>query len=98
MIVRIVKLRFRESEIPSFLANFEKVKSGIRHSPGCIFLELYKDQKDPQTFFTYSHWNAESDLENYRNSDFFKEVWSVTKAKFAAKPEAWTVDSVARLD
>ena len=97
MIVRIVKLRFRESEIPTFLANFEKQKHQIRSSQGCTFLELYRDLNDPNVFFTYSHWRAPEDLENYRNSQFFKGVWSTTKKMFAGKPEAWSVDKVESL-
>lgn len=97
MIIRIVKLRFRESEIPSFLDNFEHIKTDIRTFPGCLRLELYRDTTDIDTFFTYSYWESASDLENYRNSAFFKKVWTQTKAKFAGKPEAWSVNRLACL-
>ncbi|ADF52164.1 conserved hypothetical protein [Zunongwangia profunda SM-A87] len=33
-------------------------------------------------------------MENYRNSAFFKVVWSNTKILFNAKPEAWSVDQL----
>jgi len=42
-------------------------------------------------FFTYSYWEHPDFLEQYRNSDFFKGVWTKTKALFSEKPEAWSV-------
>lgn len=98
MLVRIVKMRFRESEIPSFLQDFEVVKEKIRHFPGCEFLELYRGEDDTNIFFTYSYWNTEQDLENYRHSDLFKKIWAETKIKFSAKPEAWSVNKLVSLE
>lgn len=97
MFVRIVKLRFHEENIAAFLENFEEVKEKIRGFDGNLFLELYQDKNDKRTFFTYSYWETEDDLENYRNSELFKGVWSFTKALFSDKPEAWSVDKLATL-
>ena len=97
MFVRIVKMRFQEDKIDAFLANFNQVKEKIRHFEGNQFLELYQDKNDPRIFFTYSYWLAEENLENYRNSDLFKEVWNYTKALFSDKPEAWSVDKITSL-
>ena len=47
--------------------------------------------------FTYSSWNAAEDLENYRNSELFKETWSYVKSLFEAKAEAWSTEIVAQL-
>lgn len=98
MLVRIVKMRFRESEIPTFLTNFEAVKNKIRAFPGCEFLELYRGKDDPRIFFTYSYWKSAEDLENYRHSPLFKGVWAETKPMFSDKAEAWSVDKLIRLD
>lgn len=97
MFVRIVKMRFQEDKIDAFLANFNQVKEKIRHFEGNQFLELYQDKNDPRIFFTYSYWQAEENLENYRNSELFKEVWNYTKTLFSDKPEAWSVDKIASL-
>ncbi|MGX1930480.1 putative quinol monooxygenase [Flagellimonas sp. 2504JD4-2] len=91
MLIRIVKLTIKPENIPSFERIFETSKSGITGFEGCNSVELYQDLKNPSIFFTYSLWDNESDLENYRTSDFFKEVWSKTKQLFAEKPEAWSV-------
>ncbi|MEM0518961.1 MULTISPECIES: putative quinol monooxygenase [Aequorivita] len=97
MFTRIVKMEFEKENIPDFLANFEVVKEKIRSFPGCLFLELYRDKNDETIFFTYSRWHKEAALENYRNSQLFKEVWSVTKPMFRKRAEAWSVDTVASL-
>ncbi|MFD1015352.1 putative quinol monooxygenase [Winogradskyella rapida] len=97
MLVRIVKMSFEPSNIEEFLTNFDQVKDKIRHFEGCNFLELYRDQQQPHIFFTYSYWDSETHLNQYRHSDLFKGVWSKTKPLFNAKPEAWSVDKVASL-
>ncbi len=91
MLVRIVKLTFEKKNIASFEQLFEDTKKHIRNFEGCTFLELYQDIENEAVFFTYSYWNSEQDLNNYRHSDFFKGVWSKTKVLFAAPPVAWSV-------
>ena len=98
MFVRIVKMSFQEEKVEAFLNNFEEVKQHIRNFPGNRFLELYRDKNDPTIFFTYSYWEREEDLENYRRSDLFGEVWTFTKKLFKDKPEAWSVDKLATLE
>ena len=97
MFVRIVKLSFHQKHIPNFLEIFEKKKQLIRASKGCTLLELYQDKNNPDIFFTYSNWNKESDLENYRKSALFKDVWAKTKVFFNDKPLAWSVDKKVSL-
>lgn len=98
MFIRIVKLSFHEENIPAFLENFETVKERIRSASGNQLLELYQDKNNKNIFFTYSYWETEQDLENYRTSVFFNEVWSFTKKLFNDKPQAWSVDKVASLE
>ena len=98
MLTRIVKMEFKPEEISLFQSNFNKAKKKIRSFPGCSFLELYQDKHDPSIFFTYSRWENERDLENYRNSEFFKNVWATTKPMFRSKPQAWSVDTLAKVE
>jgi heme-degrading monooxygenase HmoA len=65
--------------------------------PGCNHLELLNDIKTSNIFFTYSYWDSENDLNNYRDSELFKEVWSKTKVLFNDKPEAWSVEQQVKL-
>lgn len=97
MFVRIVKMEFNKEKTEEFLANFNAKKEQIRNSKGCQLLELYRDKDNPTIFFTYSYWETEQDLENYRNSDLFKTVWAQTKILFNQKPEAWSVDKTVSL-
>ena len=97
MFVRIVKLSFHEENIPAFLENFELMKEKIRNAEGNRFLELYQDKNNKCIFFTYSYWETENDLENYRNSELFYDVWNFTKKLFNDKPEAWSVDKLDSL-
>jgi len=97
MIIRIVKMTFREEEVEAFKQLFEERKSLIRNFEGCTHLELWQDKAHPGTFFTYSWWDSEEHLNNYRTSHFFDNTWTLTKQKFAAKPEAWSVNTVYSL-
>jgi len=92
MIIRIVKMTFKPEEIKSFLLVFEKQKEFIAGFEGCTHLELLNDKNNPNIYFTYSHWKDEYYLELYRESDFFRNIWSGVKLKFASKPEAWSLE------
>ncbi len=98
MFVRIVKMSFDKTKVEDFKDLFHNKKEHIRNFPGCTFLELYRDKEHSNVFFTYSYWNSESDLENYRQSELFKNVWAQTKQLFNDKPQAWSVDKVMTLD
>ena len=88
---------FYKQNIEVFLQNFEATKTRIRAFEGCDFLELYRDKNTPIIFFSYSYWDSEKQLENYRNSELFKAVWAKTKVLFSDKPEAWSVDKFESL-
>ena len=92
MIIRVVQMTFRADAVGTFQALFDERKQLIRHFDGCRHLELWQDAHDPCVFFTYSHWESEAHLNHYRFSSFFKETWGMTKALFAAAPQAWSID------
>jgi len=97
MLIRIVKLSFEEGNIDTFLENFNINKKNIRNFKGCRLLQLLRDKNNPNIYFSYSYWESEEHLENYRNSDLFKSVWAKTKILFNNKPEAWSVDTIESL-
>lgn len=90
-------MSFHKENIPAFLENFNLMKDKIRNAKGNRFLELYQDKNDACIFFTYSYWETVDDLENYRKSELFSDVWTFTKKLFNAKPEAWSVDKLVSL-
>lgn len=92
MIKRIVKLTLREDAAADFLAIFESSKATILGFEGCLHLELWRQCDTSAVFFTYSVWEAPEYLEAYRQSEFFQRTWTKTKALFAGKAEAWSVE------
>lgn len=94
MLVRIVKMTFEEGYLDDFKAIFKQVKEKIRNFEGCNYVELLQDVDNPAIFFTYSHWESQESLNNYRNSLLFQETWSATKKLFASKAEAYSVEKI----
>ncbi|MFT6166380.1 MAG: quinol monooxygenase YgiN [Vicingaceae bacterium] len=94
MIVRIVKLTFRKEEIDTFKQVLEESKELIRAFPGVLHLQMLQSADNPCIFFTYSHWENSTALENYRHSNLFKSTWAKTKILFAEKAEAWSTDQL----
>lgn len=91
-------MQFEPEAVEGFQNLFKMNKEKIRHFEGCQRLELYQDQNNACIFFTYSYWESESDLNSYRHSALFAEVWKATKAGFAQKAEAWSLDKLVELD
>lgn len=97
MIIRWVRMTFHPEEVDDFLAMLRTRQERIRNFPGCRYLEVVRDIHYPNIICSHSHWDKESDLQNYRTSDFFKETWSMTKPRFAAPPQAWSVKRLTEL-
>ena len=95
MLIRVVQMTFRENETAAFLKIFNQSRDKIRYSPGCRHLELWQDAHQPYVFCTYSHWDSEEDLNRYRQSELFADVWAATKKLFAAQPQAFSVFAIA---
>ncbi len=95
MITRIVKMTFREENANDFLTVFDSNAELIRNFKGCEGVTLLRDKTNINIFFTYSHWLSESDLELYRNSELFENVWGKVKQYFIARPEAWSCEAIA---
>ena len=95
MLIRVVKMNFRDEAIPAFLQLFEERKQQIRNFKGCLHVELWQDRLHPNIFFTHSHWVNATALEDYRTSAFFADTWQKTKQLFCNRPEAWSVNRVS---
>ena len=93
-LIRVVRMTFRPEEVSAFLENFEAHKVLIRNFAGCQHLELWQDQNQKNIFVTYSFWESEAALNQYRDSQLFKSVWTFTKALFSEKPQAWSTKKI----
>ena len=98
MIIRLVTMTFEESHISTFLTLFEKYNTQIRSQPGCQRLELIQDLQEPNKISTLSKWDSQSDLNNYRNSELFGQVWPETKKLFLSKPKAQSFDIITSIN
>ncbi|WP_162052674.1 putative quinol monooxygenase [Pontibacter pamirensis] len=94
MITRIVRMTFTPEKTEEFLEIFRSSKEEIRGFEGCKHVELLQDVNTPNVYSTYSLWDSEGHLNEYRNSELFGQVWPKTKKLFAAKPQAWSLISV----
>jgi quinol monooxygenase YgiN len=90
MIYRIVKMSFQPDKTDDFIRLVSAIHKDIAAFDGCKKVLILRDVSDKNIFFTYSLWENESSLENYRRSDFFKTVWTKTKILFSDKPKAWS--------
>ena len=92
MITRIVRMTFLPEKTDDFLEIFGYSKEKILAFKGCKQVELLKDIHQPNVFFTHSVWENEAHLEQYRQSELFRNTWAKTKVLFQAKPQAWTLE------
>ena len=91
MIERIVRMSFREEKVKEFLTLFNKTKDQIASFKGCHGLKLLRDVRHHHVLFTYSSWESEEALEQYRKSELFRSTWQQTKEMFESKASAWSV-------
>lgn len=87
-------MHFRQEEREAFLDIFNASKHLIRQFDGCWYLRLYNEAARPDVFFTFSVWTSAAHLDAYRNSKLFQDTWADTKALFADKPQAWSLEEL----
>ena len=93
MITRIVKLSLDLKNISAFKTIFELNRVNISNQKECTLLELFQDIENPCIFFL-STWNSVNELNIYRNSELFQEIWKEIKILFNNKPKAWTTKTI----
>ena len=98
MIIRVVRMTFKDESVDQFLEIFENSKDKIRSFPGCQHLQLLADAHATNVFSTYSIWEKEDNLNEYRNSELFGSVWPETKRLFAEPPVAHSYIQKIKLD
>ena len=98
MITRIVRMEFQADRLAEFHRIFDKTKHKIRLFPGCRHLELHGDPGNPNVRYTFSIWNSEKELNDYRESELFLKVWPRTKALFGGKPLAYSLKNLETVD
>lgn len=92
MLIRLVRMTFREDKLLDFQAIFDQSKHRIRAFPGCRHLELLNDPDHPAVRMTYSLWDSADALDAYRRSELFRTTWATTKALFAERAVAFSAE------
>ncbi len=93
---RMVKMHFKAGSIDAFIDFFESKKELIASFPGCHHVELLRDSREPDILYTYSLWDSEEALEDYRRSELFRSIWKETKLHFTSPASAWSMDLMAK--
>jgi heme-degrading monooxygenase HmoA len=94
MITRIVKLSFIDAYYLKFEEKFPAIQQIVLSSKGCNKVHLLKSDQ-PGIYFTYSIWDDEILLNQYRNSSTFKEIWKEFKLHFKDDAQAWTTVNIS---
>lgn len=95
MLTRIVTMTFQEEKVDEFIREFFNRKNKIESMPGCHSVKLLKDYRQNNIISTLSYWDSNEDLQHYRNSELFKETWSIVKPMFS---ENATAKSLVTID
>ena len=91
MLVRIVRMHFREEEVETFKEIFYDTRPHILKFRGCASVELYVDAGNPSVLYTHSTWDDEKFLDEYRASAFFKQTWQKVKRLFESSARAYSL-------
>lgn len=94
MITRLVKLSLQPEKAKEFESIFYQTQSLIESFDGCHKTNLFKVSGTQSQYFTISYWESEMDLNNYRDSTLFKNVWAQVKPLFSEKAQAYTLNGV----
>ncbi len=94
MLTRIVKLTIDPNKTEEFVKIFDENKVNILQFHGLESIELNAEINHQNIFFTISKWQSENDLNIYRNSPYFKDLWPKIKPLFCQQAEAWSLSSL----
>ncbi|NME70494.1 putative quinol monooxygenase [Flammeovirga aprica] len=94
MLHRFVRMSFKQECVEEFENLFLEVKGTIEKFEGCKSVELLQDATAKNQFMTFSIWENEKALDNYRQSAFFQSTWKKTKTLFNDKPKAFSMFKV----
>ena len=83
-----------DDKVENFIKLFQTNKDKILAFDGCQSVDLLRDINTKNIFFTYSIWDSESFLNQYRESETFRNIWSKTKPLFSNKAKAWSVEEI----
>ncbi len=87
-------MTFQADKCDEFQDFVTTIVDTIASFKGCHKVEILRDVNQRNIFFSYSLWDSEDDLNNYRHSEKFKEIWTKTKQMFSEKTIAWSTEKI----
>lgn len=88
-------MEFAEGQADVFLNEIlPHQKHFTRNFPGCQHLELWQGADAAHVVMSYSIWDSQTALDEYRSSEKFRAFWKATKAGFATPARAWSMQLV----
>lgn len=84
-------MHFSADFVAEFKILFQSLQTKIAAFEGCQSVQLLQDESNPELLFTISKWSNATQLDNYRQSEFFKQTWAIVKPNFKYKAEAWSL-------
>ncbi|WP_026369733.1 putative quinol monooxygenase [Kallotenue papyrolyticum] len=95
MLARLVRLYLHPAQVEAFLALYAEARPRIEAQPGCLGVQLVRQQDDAAAFATWSLWTDAEALERYRHSPFFGELWPRVRRLLRRPAEAVSFEVVA---
>lgn len=88
MLIRIVRLELKPENVETFRNIFWETHPNIEGFPGCLSVRLLEDAYESNVLSTWSHWEDDIALQDYRQSDLFNATWRRVKPLFKEKAVA----------
>ena len=93
-IIRLIHIKIDPSETDQAIQVWKKECAPLMiQQKGCVSEKLLRC-RDAHEFISYSEWDSEIDIENYRNSDAHKEIVRHARGLKGSKAEVKLYDLV----
>lgn len=94
MILRIVKMELKETNIDLFHLFMKNLKDEKLKLEGCLHYDYFCDKQNEHIYFSYTIWVTDRHLKKYKKTELFKEVTRTVRNLCKKEPIAWTVENV----
>ncbi len=95
MIVRIVSLKCKPEDVDAFRLLLRQFMPRVLSAPGCLSLRIVGDVDKPTSFYTISAWRSVEDLDAYRNSPLFGDIWPRVRGMLRERAWASTCEDIS---
>jgi heme-degrading monooxygenase HmoA len=87
-IIRLIYVRVAPEEVEHAETIWKKECAPLMiQQKGCISEKLLRAEDEPGAYISYSEWETEQDVENYRNSEAHREIVAHARALKGAQAD-----------